>query len=107
MSMTRFAYGWAAIDYWRQSLVKKDLVDSMNDVTWSVDSHYPGEPFFIPDPEGRAEDDGLVVTVVYDGTAGFSYLLLLDGRSFTEVTRAYLPHRVPFSFHGNWFPELH
>ena len=24
-----------------------------------------------------------------------------------QVNRAYLPHTVPFSFHGNWFPGLH
>ena len=45
--------------------------------------------------------------VVFDGEQSRSYLLLLDGQTFTEVNRSYLPFKVPFSFHGNWFPELH
>jgi carotenoid cleavage dioxygenase-like enzyme len=103
----RFAYGWVSIDYWKQTLVKKDLEDSMNDLTWSRPSHYPGELFFIPNPAGEAEDDGLLVTVVFDGEKEQSYLLLLDGKTFEVVNYSYLPVRVPFSFHGNWFPELY
>merc|ERR1712088_741983 len=103
----RFAYGWVSIDYWRQTLVKKDLEDTMNDKMWSQNSHYPGEVFFIPRPGVEAEDDGVLVTVVFDGEQKRSYLLLLDGQTFTEVNRSYLPFKVPFSFHGNWFPELH
>ena len=103
----RYAYGWVSIDYWRQTLVKKDLEDSMNDMTWSRNSHYPGELFFVPRPGADTEDDGLLLTVVFDGEQKRSYLLLLDGETFTEVNRSYLPFKVPFSFHGNWFPELH
>merc|ERR1711881_548077 len=103
----RYAYGWASIDYWRQTLVKKDLEDTMNDKMWSQNSHYPGEVFFIPRPGAEAEDDGVLVTVVFDGEQKRSFLLLLDGQTFAEVNRSYLPFKVPFSFHGNWFPELH
>ena len=103
----RYVYGWVSIDYWRQTLVKKDLENSMNDKMWSQNSHYPGEVFFIPRPGAEAEDDGVLVTVVFDGKKKSSYLLLLDGQTFTEVNRSYLPFKVPFSFHGNWFPELY
>jgi len=103
----RFAYGWVSIDYWRQTLVKKDLENSKNDKTWSRASHYPGEIFFIPNPDGVMEDDGVVVSVVYDGEKKQSYLLLLDGKSFEEINRSYLPFKIPFSFHGTWFPELY
>jgi len=103
----RYAYGWASIDYWRQTLVKKDLENSINDKTWSRPSHYPGEVFFIPRPGGVDEDDGVIVTVVFDGEKEQTYLLLLDGTSFTEINYSYLPYNVPFSFHGNWFPGLY
>jgi carotenoid cleavage dioxygenase-like enzyme len=103
----RYVYGWASIDYWRQTLVKKDLEDSTNDLTWSEASHYPGEVSFVPRPGADDEDDGLLVTVVFDGELKRSYLLLIDGKTFEEVNRSYLPFNVPFSFHGNWFPELH
>ena len=103
----RFAYGWISIDYWKQTLLKKDLENSLNDKTWSRPSHYPGEVFFIPRPGAEEEDDGVVVTIVFDGEKKQSYLLLLDGQTFEEMNFSYLPHNVPFSFHGNWFPELY
>jgi len=103
----RYTYGWVSFDYWRITLVKKDLEDSMKDKTWHEDSHYPGEPFFVPRPGATKEDDGVVITIVFDGSKKQSYLLLLDGETFREMARSYLPHTVPFSFHGNWFPELH
>ena len=103
----RYAYGWVSIDYWRTTLVKKDLEDSLNDKMWSVDSHYPGELFFVARPGAVEEDDGVLMTVVFDGEQRRSYLLLLDAKTFTEVNRSYLPFRVPFSFHGNWFPALY
>jgi len=102
-----FAFGWVSMDYWRNVLVKKDLCDSNNDKTWSRPSHYPGEMMFIPRPGATEEDDGVILTVVFDGVAGKSYLLMLDGATFEEINYSYLPHKVPFSFHGNWFPELH
>ena len=43
----RYCYGWVGIDYWRQSLVKKDLEGTESKI-WSVDSHYPGEMYFVP-----------------------------------------------------------
>ena len=46
----RYVYGWAAMDYWRHALVKKDIDDSRNDKTWSVENHYSGEPFFVRNP---------------------------------------------------------
>ena len=44
----QFVYGHASIDFWKQTLIKKDLKDSSKDKTWSRASHYPGEMFFIP-----------------------------------------------------------
>ena len=102
----RFTYGWVSIDYWRQTLVKKDLEDTTNYRLWFTESHYPGEMFFIPNPAATEEDDGILITIVFDGEKEQSYVLLLDGKTFTEIDRSYLPYNIPFSFHGNWFPEL-
>jgi len=102
-----YVYGWAPMDYWRQVLVKKDLCDSRNDKTWFRPSHYSGEVWFLPRPGAVEEDDGVILSVMFDGTVGKSYLLLLDGKTFEELNYAYLPHIVPFSYHGNWFPEVH
>jgi carotenoid cleavage dioxygenase-like enzyme len=67
---------------------------------WSAPRCYAGEPVFVPAPDARAEDDGVVLSVVLDGAAGRSFLLVLDARSFEEVARAEAPHAIPAGFHG-------
>ena len=89
------------------TLVKRDLEDPSGNAKWFKPSHYPGEMWFIPHPDGVEEEDGVLITLVFDGEKEQSYVLLLDAKTFEEINIAYLPHNVPFSFHGNWFPELH
>lgn len=40
-------------------------------VIWQQPDCYPGEPLFVPTPGAEAEDDGLVLSVVLDGTGLF------------------------------------
>ena len=54
----------------------------------------------MPHPEGREEDEGILLCVVLDGTRGRSYLLVLDARTFREVGRAEMECVVGFGFHG-------
>ena len=65
-----------------------------------IHAQSPGEPIFLPDPEGVEEDDGVCLSVVLDGTKGKSYLLVLDAKSFEEIGRADMDIVVPFGFHG-------
>ena len=46
-----------------------------------------------------------MVTLVYDGEAEQSYLMLLDATTFLPVAQADLPYPVPWSAHGNFFME--
>ncbi|KAL8805119.1 MAG: hypothetical protein Q9223_005349 [Gallowayella weberi] len=64
----------------------------------------PGEPIFVPDPDGKDEDDGVLLSVVLDGTTGKSYLLVLDAKSFDEVGRAEMDCAVGIGFHGHHVP---
>jgi beta,beta-carotene 9',10'-dioxygenase len=52
-----------------------------------------------------AEDVGAVLSVVFDSQSGTSFLLVLDGQSFTEIARTRLPQHIPFGFHGQFFGE--
>ena len=75
---------------------------------WSAGPHgHVGEGVFAADPDGTAEDDGWVLVVVTDATTDASDLVVLDARDVAAgpVARVHLPQRVPFGFHGNWFPE--
>lgn len=98
-----YAYGWGyradkPNDFYNQ-LVKTDVKKRQNKV-WFEDDCYPGEPIFVARPGATAEDDGVVLTVVLDGKRRLSFLLIQDAQSFDEIARAYLPHILPFGFHG-------
>ena len=54
---------------------------------------------------GTAEDCGVLVTLVYDGEAEQSYLMLMNATTFLPVAQADLPYPVPWSAHGNFFME--
>ena len=71
--------------------------------TWSEAGCYPGEPVFVPAPGTRDEDNGVLLSLVLDATAGHSILVVLDASSFAELARIKVPHAVPFGFHGNFF----
>jgi len=63
-----------------------------------------GEPIFVPRPERRDEDDGWLLTLVYDGAQHRSHLYLLDARDLEgePLAVAHLPHHVPYGFHGTF-----
>ena len=87
-----------------QGLIKFDT-KTRQFQTW----HQPGcqalEPIFVPRACANNEDDGVILTVVYDEEKNRSFLLALDGQSFEEIARADLPWRIPGSFHGQFFSE--
>jgi len=102
-----FLYGLSAFAYTRMALVKKNMCDSSQDKVWSRPNHYPSEMHFLPNPQPKAEDDGVLITVVFDGEKEQSYVMMIDAVTFTPVNMAYLPHNIPWSAHGMYFPEAH
>jgi carotenoid cleavage dioxygenase len=65
----------------------------------------PGETVFVPAADGVAEDDGYLMTYVYDAATHESDFMIFDASSMSAepVATVHLP-RVPFGFHGNWVP---
>jgi carotenoid cleavage dioxygenase len=63
-----------------------------------------GEPLFLPRAPGAAENDGWVVTLVYDAARNASAFYVLDAQDIAgePVAVVRLPHRIPYGFHGNW-----
>src|SRR4051812_31974045 len=68
---------------------------------WHEDGCHPGEPVFVPAPDG-AEGGGVLLSGVLDGNAGRSFLLALDAATLAEVARARLPPPVPPGFQGQF-----
>lgn len=86
---------------WLNELVKFD-VETRTLRTWHEPGCYPGEPVFVGRADRDAEDDGAVLSVVFDSSTGRSFLLVLDAASFGEQARAEVPHHIPFGFHGQF-----
>jgi len=99
----RYAWGASAAPGggWLDRIVKADL-DQRTTITWREDGYWPGEPVFVTRPGGKAEDDGVVLSVVLDAERGGSSLLVLDAADLSELARAEVPHHIPFSFHGQF-----
>ena len=69
---------------------------------------YAGEPVFFPARADGEEDDGFVVTLVYDANEGRTHIVGLDARDLAAppLFVARLKHHVPFSLHGTFAPRL-
>lgn len=77
---------------------------------------YAQESRFVPRSGGNSEDDGWLLSYVFDesqlGDDGEcidrarSELWIIDANGMSDViARVYLPQRVPYGLHGNWFSE--
>ena len=84
--------------------------DMRSGQSWSFEfgnSRHGGEPVFIPREHARTEDDGYLVTFVYDGTSKSSELVIIDAQDLSRppLAQVKLPVRVPYGFHGNWIAD--
>jgi torulene dioxygenase len=97
----RYSYGVAdrLKSTFFDGIVKFDNT-TQTSIFWEVEAHTPGEPIFVADPAGVNEDDGVLLTVVLDGIAEKSYLLVLDARNLTELGKAEMRGPMSFGFHG-------
>ena len=68
---------------------------------------HSAEPVFIPKQGGTAEDEGYLMTYVYDEGKDASELIILDAQDLSRspIAQIHLPARVPYGFHGNWVAD--
>lgn len=68
---------------------------------------YGGEAVFVPRADGVQEDDGWLLTFIYDTAKKTSELIVVNAQDLTDepVARIRLPQRVPYGFHGTWISE--
>jgi 8'-apo-carotenoid 13,14-cleaving dioxygenase len=65
------------------------------------------EPVFVAKPDAKAEDEGWVISSVYDSERDLSDIVILDAQDFTgdPVATIRLPTRIPYTYHGGWAPD--
>lgn len=65
---------------------------------------FVSEPVFVP--RGAAEDQGWLITFVYNAARQCSDIVILDAADVTPVATLHLQHHVPYGLHGSFTPVL-
>jgi len=105
----RYAYCVAA-DLLRDGftgLIKHDLDAGTSEGVDYGTGRMTMEAVFVPRTDAAAEDDGWLMSYVYDATTDRSDVVVLHAQDLAAgpVATVHLPQRVPFGFHGNWVPD--
>ncbi|MFF5260876.1 carotenoid oxygenase family protein [Actinomadura viridis] len=87
------------------SIVKYDVRTGATAIHAPGAGLHPGEAVFVPAEGARAEDEGWLLSIVSDGAARGSELVVLDASDLSRTASVRLPRRVPAGFHGNWIPD--
>ncbi len=101
-----------------QAILKLDRQTGQSHL-WSAAPHgYVSEPVFVPRGPANAaglypeitgaEDDGWVLTLVYDGQADRTDVVILDAQTLEQgpIARLHLKHHVPYGLHGTFTPQV-
>jgi carotenoid cleavage dioxygenase len=88
-------------------LLKYDLFTDTAEARRFGAGSAPSEPVFVPRDHAAAEDDGWVLSYVYNAERGATDLVVLHAQDMTGPAQAtvHLPCRVPLGFHGNFLPD--
>ncbi|KAI9808228.1 MAG: hypothetical protein M1825_004685 [Sarcosagium campestre] len=102
----RYTYGISdrGLSTLADGIIKYDA-QTQKALIWEKFAHTPGESIFVPDPDGKDEDDGVLLSVVLDGKVGLSYLLCLNAKTMEELGKAELETAIGFGFHGTHAPQ--
>ncbi|MEO0407741.1 MAG: carotenoid oxygenase family protein [Cyanobacteria bacterium P01_A01_bin.135] len=90
-----------------QCILKADLETGDRQLWSAAPRGFVSEPVFVPRPGSSAEDDGWVMTLVFNASHGRSELVILDAQDFGKgrVATLRLKHHVPYGLHGNFVSE--
>ena len=101
-------FGWMAVAEREtgndplQAIKKLDLISGEKQL-WSAGPRgFVSEPVMVPRPSGKAEDDGWVLCLVWNGARCASDLVILDASTLNEQAVFELPLAIPHGLHGSW-----
>ncbi len=90
-----------------QGVAKLDL-QTGDRQSWSAAPRgFSGEPVFVPRLGGTSEDDGWVLSLIYDASSHRSDLCIFDAQNLNSgpVARLHLKHHIPYGLHGSFTRE--
>lgn len=87
-----------------QAIIKFDLETGLRQL-WTAAPHgFTGEPVFVPRPHATSEDDGWLLTLVYNAQHHRSDVVILDAKNLEKnaIATLHLQHHIPYGLHGTF-----
>jgi all-trans-8'-apo-beta-carotenal 15,15'-oxygenase len=85
-----------------QAIKKLDLQSGERRVWSAAPRGFVSEPVMVPRPGAKAEDDGWVMVLVWNGARCGSDLVILQAGDLSEQAVLELPLAIPYGLHGSW-----
>ena len=83
----------------------KTDIKNRSDLQWQEEGKHPSEPVFVANPNGTAEDDGVILSALtHSHEPNATTLLILDANNLEEIARVDFETAGAFTstFHGCW-----
>ncbi len=90
-----------------QAILKIDLESGVRQLWSAAPRGFISEPIFVERPNSTDEDDGWLLTLVYDAAHHRSDVVILDARDLNRgaIARLHLKQHIPYGLHGSFTPE--
>ncbi|MGL5033279.1 MAG: carotenoid oxygenase family protein, partial [Microcystaceae cyanobacterium] len=85
-----------------QAVLKRDLETGQEWLHSFAPRGFIGEPIFVPNPDGNAEDDGWLLVLTYNAANHGSDLVILKAQDLQTQAIFPLPCHIPYGLHGFW-----
>lgn len=82
-------------------LLKVDMCNEVS-ISWEEKNKFPVEPIYAARPGSTEEDDGVIMSPVFDSTTSTTELYIWNAKDLKVLARLDSPIRVPFTLHGLW-----
>ena len=107
-----FIYAWAphsagSSSFDDMAIIKRNVCNTSAPLLkWFRTNHFPSEPTMVPRPNATREDDGVVLTAVWDGDRMANYLVIIDAHTMSTLATLYCEedwsHLMSFGIHGKF-----
>lgn len=89
-----------------QALLKLDWQTGEKQLYSFAPKGFAGEPIFVPKHNGKSEDDGWVLDLIYNSEYHRSDLVIFDAKDISQpLATLHLTHHIPYGLHGSWASE--
>ncbi len=89
-----------------QAILKRDLQTGEEWLYSFAPRGFTGEPIFVANPQGTAEDDGWLLVLAYNAASHLSELVILNAQDLQFQAKLTLPCHIPYGLHGCWTNQI-